>query len=84
MPTASTTATASTSTPTRRRKATSTSMNTGLIDEGKPELPFTWYDAPTVESVYDTDYDTVESPSATPNDIWYRETRAARRHTLID
>lgn len=32
---------ASTSTPTRRRKATST--NTGLIDEGKPELPFTWY-----------------------------------------
>lgn len=39
----STTATVSTSTPTRRRKATSTSMNTGLIDEGKPELPFTWY-----------------------------------------
>lgn len=39
VPTASTTATASTSTPTRRRKATSTSMNTGLIDEGKPELP---------------------------------------------
>lgn len=32
-----------TSTPTRRRKATSTSTNTGLIDEGKPELPFTWY-----------------------------------------
>lgn len=32
-----------TATPTRRRKATSTSMNTGLIDEGKPELPFTWY-----------------------------------------
>lgn len=28
---------------TRRRKATSTSTNTGLIDEGKPELPFTWY-----------------------------------------
>lgn len=27
----------------RRRKATSTSINTGLIDEGKPELPFTWY-----------------------------------------
>lgn len=24
-------------------KATSTSTNTGLIDEGKPELPFTWY-----------------------------------------
>ena len=40
---ASTTATVSTSTPTRRRKATSTSTNTGLIDEGKPELPFTWY-----------------------------------------
>lgn len=32
-----------TATPTRRRKATSTSTNTGLIDEGKPELPFTWY-----------------------------------------
>lgn len=43
VPTASTTATVSTSTPTRRRKATSTSTNTGLIDEGKPELPFTWY-----------------------------------------
>lgn len=83
-PTASTTATASTSTPTRRRKATSTSTNTGLIDEGKPELPFTWYDAPTVESVYDTDYDTVESPSATPNDISYRETRADRRDKLFD
>ena len=39
----STTATVSTSTPTRRRKATSTSTNTGLIDEGKPELLFTWY-----------------------------------------
>lgn len=38
-----TTATVSTSTPTRRRKATSTSTNTGLIDEGKTELPFTWY-----------------------------------------
>lgn len=84
VPTASTTATASTSTPTRRHKATSTSMNTGLIDEGKPELPFTWYDAPTVESVYDTDYDTVESPSATPNDISYRETRADRRDKLFD
>lgn len=70
--------------PTRRRKATSTSTNTGLIDEGKPELPFTWYDAPTVESVYDTDYDTVESPSATPNDISYRETRADRRDKLFD
>lgn len=84
VPTASTTATASTSTPTRRRKATSTSTNTGLIDEGEPELPFTWYDAPTVESVYDTDYDTVESPSATPNDISYRETRADRRNKLFD
>lgn len=84
VPTASNTATASTSTPTRRRKATSTSTNTGLIDEGKPELPFTWYDAPTVESVYDTDYDTVESPSATPNDIGYRETRADRRNKLFD
>lgn len=84
VPTASTTATASTSTPTRRRKATSTSTNTGLINEGKPELPFTWYDAPTVESVYDTDYDTVESPSATPNDISYRETRADRRNKLFD
>ena len=84
VPTASTTATASTSTPTRRRKATSTSMNTGLIDEGKPELPFTWYDAPSVDSVYDTDYDTVESPSATPNDIGYRETRADRRNKLFD
>lgn len=80
----STTATVSTSTPTRRRKATSTSTNTGLIDEGKPELPFTWYDVPTVESVYDTDYDTVESPSATPNDISYRETRADRRNKLFD
>lgn len=84
VPTASNTATASTSTPTRRRKATSTSTNTELIDEGKPELPFTWYDAPTVESVYDTDYDTVESPSATPNDISYRETRADRRNKLFD
>lgn len=81
---ASTTATVSTSTPIRRRKATSTSTNIGLIDEGKPELPFTWYDAPTVESVYDTDYDTVESPSATPNDISYRETRADRRNKLFD
>lgn len=84
VPTTSTTATTSTSTPTRRRKTTSTSTNTGLIDEGKPELPFTWYDAPTVESVYDTDYDTVESPSATPNDISYRETRADRRDKLFD
>lgn len=78
------TATVSTSTPTRRRKATSTSTNTGLIDEGKPELPFTWYDAPSVDPVYDTDYDTIESPSATPNDISYRETRADRRNKLFD
>lgn len=80
----STTATVSTSTPTRRRKATSTSTNTGLIDEGKPELPFTWYDAPSVDPVYDTDYDAVQSPSATPNDIGYRETRADRRNKLFD
>lgn len=60
------------------------STSTGLIDEGKPELPFTWYDAPSVDSVYDTDYDTVESPSATPNDIGYRETRADRRNKLFD
>lgn len=84
VPTASTTATASTSTPTRRRKATSASTNTGLIDEGKPELPFTWYEAPSVEFVYDTDYDVVDSPSATPNDISYRETRADRRNKLFD
>lgn len=64
--------------------STTTSTSAGLIDEGKPELPFTWYDAPTVESVYDTDYDTVESPSATPNDISYRETRADRRNKLFD
>lgn len=57
---------------------------TGLIDEGKPELPFTQYDAPSVDPVYDTDYDTVESPSATPNDISYRETRADRRNKLFD
>lgn len=74
----SNTQTASTTTPT------SPSTSTGLIDEGKPELPFTWYDAPTVEFVYDTDYDTVESPSATPNDISYRETRADRRNKLFD
>lgn len=64
--------------------STTTPTSAGLIDEGKPELPFTWYDAPTVESVYDTDYDTVESPSATPNDISYRETRADRRDKLFD
>lgn len=79
----STTATVGTSTPTRRRKSTTTST-TGLIDEGKPELPFTWYDAPSIESVYDTDYDTVDSPSATPNDISYRETRADRRNKLFN
>ena len=79
----SNTQTASTTTPTSV-SSTSPSTSTGLIDEGKPELPFTWYDAPTVESVYDTDYDTVESPSATPNDISYRETRADRRNKLFD
>lgn len=84
------TQTASTTTPTSvsstsvKRHRTTPSTSTGLIDEGKPELPFTWYDAPTVESVYDTDYDTVESPSATPNDISYRETRADRRNKLFD
>lgn len=86
----SNTQTASTTTPTSvsstsvKRSRTTPSTSTGLIDEGKPELPFTWYDAPTVESVYDTDYDTVESPSATPNDISYRETRADRRNKLFD
>lgn len=86
----SNTQTASTTTPTSvsstsvKRHRTTSSTSTGLIDEGKPELPFTWYDAPTVESVYDTDYDTVESPSATPNDISYRETRADRRNKLFD
>ena len=79
----SNTQTASTTTPTSV-SSTSPSTSTELIDEGKPELPFTWYDAPTVESVYDTDYDTVESPSATPNDISYRETRADRRNKLFD
>lgn len=86
----SNTQTASTTTPTSvsstsvKRHRTTPSTSTGLIDEGKPELPFTWYDAPTVESVYDTDYDTVESPSATPNDISYRETRADRRNKLFN
>lgn len=86
----SNTQTASTTTPTSvsstsvKRHRTTPSTSTGLIDEGKPELPFTWYDAPTVESVYDTDYDTVESPSATPSDISYRETRADRRNKLFD
>lgn len=84
------TQTASTTTPTSvsstsvKRRRTTPSTSAGLIDEGKPELPFTWYDAPTVESVYDTDYDTAESPSATPNDISYRETRADRRNKLFD
>lgn len=73
----------STSTTTKRRRTTP-STSTGLIDEDKPELPFTWYDAPSVDPVYDTDYDTVESPSATPNDISYRETRADRRNKLFD
>lgn len=73
-----------TQTASTKRHRTTPSTSTGLIDEGKPELPFTWYDAPTVESVYDTDYDTVESPSATPNDISYRETRADRRNKLFD
>lgn len=86
----SNTQTASTTTPTSvsstsvKRRRTTPSTSTGLIDEGKPELPFTWYDAPSVDPVYDTDYDTVESPSATPNDIGYRETRADRRNKLFD
>lgn len=86
----SNTQTASTTTPTSvsstsvKRRRTTPSTSVGLIDEGKPELPFTWYDAPSVDPVYDTDYDTVESPSATPNDIGYRETRADRRNKLFD
>lgn len=86
----SNTQTASTTTPTSvsstsvKRRRTTPSTSTGLIDEGKPELPFTWYDAPTVEFVYDTDYDTVEPLSATPSDISYRETRADRRNELFD
>lgn len=86
----SNTQTTSTTTPTSvsstsvKRRRTTPSTSTGLIDEGKPELPFTWYDAPTVDPVYDADYDTVESPSATPNDISYRETRADRRNKLFD
>lgn len=86
----SNTQTASTTTPTSvsstsvKRHRTTPSTSTELIDEGKPELPFTWYDAPTIEFVYDTDYDTVELPSATPNDISYRETRADRRNKLFD
>ena len=80
----STTTPVSVSSTSVKRRRTTPSTSTGLIDEGKPELPFTWYDAPTVESVYDTDYDTVESPSATPNDISYRETRADRRNKLFN
>lgn len=38
----SNTQTASTTTPTSGRRTTP-STSTGLIDEGKPELPFTWY-----------------------------------------
>lgn len=38
----SNTQTASTTTPVSRRRTT-LSTSTGLIDEGKPELPFTWY-----------------------------------------
>lgn len=84
------TQTASTTTPTSvsstsvKRRRTTPSTSAGLIDEGRPELPFTQYDAPSVDPVYDTDYDTVESPSATPNDISYRETRADRRNKLFD
>ena len=60
-----------------------------LGDEIKPGLGDRIVDAiynpnRKVESVYDTDYDTVESPSATPNDISYRETRADRRNKLFD
>lgn len=40
-PTGTTTAASTTSTPSKRRR-TSTAT-TGLIDEDKPELPFTWY-----------------------------------------
>lgn len=45
----SNTQTASTTTPTSvsstsvKRRRTTPSTSTGLIDEGKPELPFTWY-----------------------------------------
>lgn len=80
----STTTPVSVSSTSVKRRRTTPSTSTGLIDEGKPELQFTWYDAPTVDPVYDTDYDTVESPSATPNDISYRETRADRRNKLFD
>lgn len=79
----STTTPVSVSSTSVKRRRTTPSTSTGLIDEGKPELPFTWYDAPTVDPVYDADYDTVESPSATPNDISYRETRADIRNKLF-
>lgn len=80
----STTTPVSVSSTSVKRRRTTPSTSTGLIDEGKPELPFTQHDAPSVDPVYDTDYDTVESPSATPNDISYRETRADRRNELFD
>lgn len=80
----STTTPVSVSSTSVKRRKTTPSTSTGLIDDGKPELPFTWYDAPSVDPVYDTDYDTVESPSATPNDISYRETKADRRNKLFD
>lgn len=80
----STTTPVSVSSTSVKRRRTTPSTSTGLIDEGKPELPFTWYDAPTVDPVYDVDYYTVESPSATPNDISYRETRADRRNKLFN
>lgn len=70
--------------PIRKTTPISKAYTPDLIDEGKPELPFTWYDAPSVDPVYDTDYDAVQSPSATPNDISYRETRADRRNKLFD
>lgn len=41
-PTSTTTPTSVSSTSVKRRRTTP-STNTGLIDEGKPELPFTWY-----------------------------------------
>ena len=79
----STTTPVSVSSTSVKRRRTTPSTSTGLIDEGKPELPFTWYDAPSVDPVYDTDYDAVQSPSATPNDISYRETRADIRNKLF-
>lgn len=52
----STTTPVSVSSTSVKRRRTTPSTSTGLIDEGKPELPFTWYDAPTVDPVYDADY----------------------------